>query len=107
MNAQGYAAVRTGVQFVMAWLVAHVTVFAAVPEAERNAITEWVVTAICVGAWTYGIRWLETRKGDGDWPSAARVAGRLLMLGLGRQPTYSPAPPASSSSTSSTPASTS
>ena len=88
MSAQAYAAVRTGAQFVVAWLVAHMTVFAAIPEATRNAIVEWAVTAVCVGLWTWGIRWLETRNGLGFWPSAARVAARLLMLGLGKQPVY-------------------
>ena len=80
---------------MVAWLVAHVTLFAAVPEATRSAFVEWAVTAVCVGLWTWGVRWLKTRTGEGPWPRAARLAARLLMLGLGKQPVYPAVPPSS------------
>lgn len=92
MNAQAYAAVRTAVQFVVAWLAAHVTVFAAIPAAQRSTIADWLVTAVSVGLWTWGVRWLESRPGVGFWPRVARQAGKLLMLGLGKQPVYPDSP---------------
>lgn len=90
MNAQAYAGVRTGVQFLMTWLVLHVSLFAAVPAMQQQWVIEWVTTALATAGWTWLIRWLETRKGDSPLASGARALARVLMLGFGKQqPTYS------------------
>lgn len=94
MNAQLMAALRTGAQLLVSWLVTHVGVFALLPESVRGWLVEGIVTAVVLAVWTYGVRWLETRTGDAPGAALARVVGRILMLGMsGYQPTYAPADP--------------
>lgn len=46
-----------------------------------------VATAGVVGAWTAGVRWLETRRSR-----VARLLARCAMLGIIRQPVYTTHP---------------
>lgn len=87
MPAWLMSAVRTAVQswwgLLVAWGVRHgVDLPVDVPD--------WVIyaaTAAAIGAWTAGVRWLETRR----WRPARRLA-RWLMLGIRRQPVYTTRP---------------
>jgi hypothetical protein len=88
VNAQLVAALRSGAQLLMSWLVTHVAVFALLPDGARGAIVEGVVSAVILAVWVYGVRWLETRVGDGPGPTLARMFGRILMLGIVKQPVY-------------------
>lgn len=95
MNAQLMAAIRTGAQLLVSWLVTHVAVFALLPESARGWLAEGLVTAVVLAVWVYLVRWLETRTGDGAGPRLARAVAAILMLGAsGYQPTYAPADPA-------------
>lgn len=80
------AAARTGLQSAWGWLAAHVSILALVPE---GAAVELILTVVVIGGVTAGLRWLETRKGDGFWPRVARWLAGVLMLGLSsQQPVY-------------------
>ena len=82
------AAVRTALQVwwgsAVAWLA---TIGVTVPD-ETSALVEGALLALVIGLVTAGIRWLETRQGDG-WQVWARKLASVLMLGMsGAQPTY-------------------
>jgi len=94
VNAQLMAALRTGAQLLVSWLATHVAVFALLPESVRGWLSEGIVTAVVLVVWVYGVRWLETRTGDGAGARLARVVAAILMLGASAyQPTYAPADP--------------
>jgi hypothetical protein len=79
--------VQKGLGIVALWLLAHGI---ELPEA----VTNWVVltvVALAVVVWTAVVRFLETRTSP-----AARLLGKILMLGVsgaGRQPAFPPATP--------------
>lgn len=80
---------RTGAQVVMALIVGKLASMGVpVPEAAQNWIINVFVVALAVTAWTALVRWLETRTGNTRWAIFARLAGRLLMLGIKAQPVY-------------------
>lgn len=82
------AAARTGIQAGWGWLVAHISILALVPQ---DAVVEFALTVVAIGAVTAVLRWLETRQGDGLLSRAARGLAALLMLALSaRQPVYAP-----------------
>ena len=85
MSAVLYAAARTAVQAGWGWLVAHLPFLAFIP---NDTAVDWVLTAVVIGGAAAGLRWLETRQGDGLWPRAARWVAKVAMLGLSRQPVY-------------------
>jgi hypothetical protein len=94
MNAQLMAALRTGAQLLVSWLVTHVAVFALLPDAFQGWLTEGIVTAVVLAVWVYLVRWLETRTGDGPGARLARAFAAILMLGASKyQPTYGPVQP--------------
>jgi hypothetical protein len=76
---------------LIAYLLQHGIV---VPEPVANALQGWFVDVVIVGGAfglvTGGIQWLESRKGDGFWPRAARKIAQWLMLGLSKAPVYAP-----------------
>lgn len=94
MNAQLMAALRTGAQLLVSWLVTHVAVFALLPQSAQGWLSEGIVTAVVLAVWVYLVRWLETRTGDGAGARLARTVAAILMLGASRyQPTYAQADP--------------
>lgn len=88
MNGILVAAMRTALQswwgIVAGWLASlGITI-----SDEQSIVVLGLLTAVGIGMATAGIRWLETREGDG-WQRYARKAAALLMLGMsGAQPTY-------------------
>jgi hypothetical protein len=82
------AAIRTALQswwgIVAGWLASlGITV-----SEEQSVLVLGLLTAVGIGLVTAGIRWLETRQGDG-WQVWARRLASWLMLGMsGSQPTY-------------------
>lgn len=86
MSAFLYAAARTAVQAGWGWLVAHFAVLGMVP---ADTAINFILTTIVIGGAAALLRWLETRKGDGFWPRAARWIAKVAMLGLSsKQPVY-------------------
>jgi cobalamin biosynthesis protein CobD/CbiB len=83
-----FAAIRTAVQswwgIAVGWLASHgITV-----SEEQSAIVHGLLVTVCIGLSTAGLRWMETRQGDG-WQAVARRVASVLMLGMsGQQPTY-------------------
>ncbi len=86
MSAYLYGIARTMVQAAWGWLVGHFTILSVIPS---NMVVDFILSTVVIGAAVAGLRWLETRKGDGFWPRAARWVARVAMLGLsGKQPVY-------------------
>lgn len=80
------AALRTAVQSGWGWLVAQIPLLAVLP---ADKAVEFITTFVVIAGITYGLRWLETREGEGFWPSLARKVAQLAMLGLSKtQPVY-------------------
>lgn len=79
--------VQKGLGIVALWLAAHGL---ELPEAVSNWVVLTVV-ALAVVVWTAIVRFLETRTSP-----AARLLGKILMLGFsgaGKQPSFPPATP--------------
>ena len=90
MSSRVLAVLRTAVQFLVtsavAWLAGRGI---AVPEALQSWFAETVLFAGALALVTAGLHWLESRRGDGWFPRAARWLAKVLMLGLsGREPVY-------------------
>jgi len=91
MPAPLLAAVRTGVQAVVALLVGYAVSHGLdIPTSTQDWLVKVIVAGIGIGVWTAAVHWLETRKGSGMWPSAARRVAKLLMFGNSRPPIYPP-----------------
>lgn len=82
------AAIRTALQswwgIVAGWLASlGITV-----SDEQSVVVLGILTAVGIGLVTAAIRWLESQRGDGMWPTLARKVAQVLMLGITAQPTY-------------------
>ena len=90
MAAWLYGALRTGAQSLWGILVAQAASRGVtLPDWMQNWFVETLVVAGGIAAVTAGVRWLETRKGDGLGARSARWVARVIMLGLsGKQPVY-------------------
>ncbi len=94
MPAIALSALRTAAQVVVGYIVTYAAAHGlSVPVAAQDWLVQAIVAGVGIGAWTAGVRYLETRKGSGWWPVLARAAGKVLMFGLSRQPVYPPAAP--------------
>ncbi len=94
MRDRFLAAWRTGVQTFLPLLIA---VLANHGVKVPDTLTGWAQTGlIAAGAfiWSWTTHWLQTRTGASLWARAARLAGRVLMLGGKALPTYSVPSPA-------------
>lgn len=85
MNPIIYGSIRTGVQVLWGLLVSHFTVLAAIP---NNTAVDWIMTAIVTAGYTGLAMYFQTRTGTDFWSKAARLAGRVMMLGLVKTPSY-------------------
>lgn len=82
--------VHTGVAALFAWLV---TDLGLKLPAEWPAALEVVLWGLVMAVAVAGLRWLETRRGDGFLATLARRAAAVLTVGLStKQPAYYPAP---------------
>jgi hypothetical protein len=86
---------RTGAQalfvLVLATLVNHGI---HIPPA-WSGVAEAALIAAGAGVWAAVTHWLQSQTGTQWWAVAARVLGRVLVLGAGALPTYTqPAAPA-------------
>lgn len=89
-------AVRTAVQALWAYVIAHVPPVAALLEQltpdQQAALREWVVgvtMAAGIGAVAGLVHWLSSRTGDHWAARLARAVGNLMMVGLNRfMPAY-------------------
>lgn len=85
-----YAGLRTGAQALWALLAGYAASRGIqLPEVLQGWFVDVVITASAVGAATAGLRWLETRNGEGAGARLARFVAKILMLGLSaKQPVY-------------------
>jgi hypothetical protein len=82
------AAIRTGLQVWWGALVAWLATLGITLPPETSQLVENALLATVTALVVAGLRWLETRQGDG-WESWARRVAGWLMLGMsGSQPTY-------------------
>jgi hypothetical protein len=80
---------RTGAQagfaLLLAWLVGRGI---TIPET-WSAPVELAVIAAGAGVWAAGVHWLQSRQGDSWRAKAARLVGRIAVLGPAALPQYS------------------
>lgn len=90
MPAWLMSALRTGAQALVGLIVTYLASRGVDLPLEAQ---DWIVQVLLIGggiaAYTAGVRWLETRQGDGVLAHAARALAHVLMLGTGaKQPVY-------------------
>ena len=81
-------AIRTGVQSLWGQVAVWLAAIGVNLTDEQSTAATMLLTSLGIALGTAGIRWMETRQGDG-WQAWARRVAAVLMLGLSSsQPTY-------------------
>lgn len=84
-----FAAVRSGIQYVVAGLVGWLASIGIQLDAEQSKLVEIIVGAVVFAAVVAAIRWMETLQGDAPWQRWVRRLGTVLMAGTSvLQPSY-------------------
>lgn len=86
MNPALYAAFRSLVQGAVSWLFAHFVILGQFTDV--STAVDWTLTTVVLAGYVWLANWLGSRTGDGQWPRLARLAARVLMLGMSRTPSY-------------------
>jgi hypothetical protein len=81
-----YNVFRTGVQGVISWLFAHLAILNQFTNV-ATAVEFTMSVGVLVG-YTALATWLGTRKGTDRWSALARLAAKVMMLGLTKTPVY-------------------
>ena len=77
-------AAQAGFALLLAWLVGRGI---HIPQA-WSAWAELALIAAGAGVWAAGVHWLQSQTGDAWWAKAARLIGRIAVLGPTALPQY-------------------
>lgn len=97
MNPVLYATSRSLVQGAVSWLLAHFIVIGALLSSfgvDSTTAVDWTMSAVVLAGYVWLANWLGSRTGIGTWSKLARLAAKVLMLGLAKTPSYGTATPA-------------